>query len=311
MAETTATSQPNITRVPSTIVKISNNKTNLQIIVVKIEVDEVLKRPYVRLTIGQQVYQTSYGKNNKSVWNEGFEFKVTHHERLFGVCQVDLYDTHWLFPDQHIGRAEIRLMALETFPSAFTSYFELWERKFSGIEVNLPGLKPKIIGAVQLSISHDDNLMGHQIPRSRTMPQTDTSGHIIRDIMADDDTVKHIFIDNLKNELENVNCKSTLTRQESHSSTTDQSSASIFGSRYSDSSLIEEKKPSILGKIGNWTLSFETKHALKSISRIATAFGQGFEISSVDSLAGAAILGEFHSRLGTYDMTFLFPLNNV
>lgn len=44
---------------------------------------------------------------------------------------MDLYDNYTIYPDKHVGRAEIRLNTLETMPETFTSYYEFWDKKLS------------------------------------------------------------------------------------------------------------------------------------------------------------------------------------
>jgi hypothetical protein len=56
---------------------------------------------------------------------------VTFHAQLFGTIQLDLYDSYTIYPDKHVGRAEIRLSMLESMPETFTSYYEIWDKKLS------------------------------------------------------------------------------------------------------------------------------------------------------------------------------------
>ncbi|RKP33494.1 hypothetical protein BJ085DRAFT_38981 [Dimargaris cristalligena] len=79
-----------------------------------------VKRPYLILTLGDQVFQTSVSDRATGEWNEGFEFLITYHTQLFGTCQLDLWDSVTLLPDRHIGRAEIKLALLDGLPADFT-----------------------------------------------------------------------------------------------------------------------------------------------------------------------------------------------
>jgi hypothetical protein len=90
-----------------------------------------------RLFVGQR-YRTSISDDPEGRWNEGFEFDVTFHDQLFGICQVnyidtfkmilrpipfqlDLYASRILQPDLHLGRAEIILPHLPNMPDQFTT----------------------------------------------------------------------------------------------------------------------------------------------------------------------------------------------
>ncbi|KAJ1929922.1 hypothetical protein IWQ60_000726 [Tieghemiomyces parasiticus] len=116
-----------------------------------------VKRPYIILTLGDQLYQTSVASTPTGDWNEGFEFLVTYHTQLFGTCQLDLWDSVTLLPDRHIGRSEIKLQLLEGLPADFTSYYEIWDRKQSAgtvSEVKKREIMSKNIGALQVRVCY-------------------------------------------------------------------------------------------------------------------------------------------------------------
>ncbi|KAI8646615.1 hypothetical protein BD408DRAFT_428613 [Parasitella parasitica] len=116
-----------------------------------------VKRPYVIITLGDQVYQTSVSEFREGRWNERFEFTVTFHAQLFGTIQLDLYDNYTIYPDKHIGRAEIRLSTLESMPETFTSYYEIWDKKLStGASSSIGRERAAVnnVGALQATISY-------------------------------------------------------------------------------------------------------------------------------------------------------------
>ncbi|KAL0091788.1 hypothetical protein J3Q64DRAFT_1819449 [Phycomyces blakesleeanus] len=116
-----------------------------------------VKRPYVIITIGDQIHQTSISDYPQGQWNEGFEFLVSYHAQLFDTIQLDLYDSYMLLPDRHVGRAEIRLRKLEGMPEEFTSYYEIWEKKLSKGASSLASQKKTTesnVGAIQVRISY-------------------------------------------------------------------------------------------------------------------------------------------------------------
>jgi len=115
-----------------------------------------IKKPYVVVTVGDVVYQTSTSEIPEGKWNEGFEFHITFHAQLFDTIQLDLYDESYiLLPDRHMGRAEIRLKHLEGMPHVFTNYYEIWDKKQASSNVSVVGQKRNLasnIGAIQCRI---------------------------------------------------------------------------------------------------------------------------------------------------------------
>lgn len=90
-------------------------------------------------------------------WNECFEFTVTFHAQLFGTIQLDLYDNYTIYPDKHVGRAEIRLSTLESMPETFMSYYEIWDKKLStGASSSIGRERAAVnnVGALQAKISY-------------------------------------------------------------------------------------------------------------------------------------------------------------
>ncbi|KAI9029027.1 hypothetical protein CLU79DRAFT_524787 [Phycomyces nitens] len=116
-----------------------------------------VKRPYVIITMGDQIHQTSISEYPQGQWNEGFEFMVSYHAQLFDTVQLDIYDSYMLLPDRHLGRAEIRLRKLQGMPEEFTSYYEIWEKKLSKGASSLTSQKKTTesnVGAIQARICY-------------------------------------------------------------------------------------------------------------------------------------------------------------
>ncbi|KAL7325481.1 hypothetical protein PS15p_207952 [Mucor circinelloides] len=102
-------------------------------------------------------YQTSVSEFKEGRWNECFEFTVTFHAQLFGTIQLDLYDNYTIYPDKHVGRAEIRLSTLESMPETFMSYYEIWDKKLStGASSSIGRERAAVnnVGALQAKISY-------------------------------------------------------------------------------------------------------------------------------------------------------------
>jgi hypothetical protein len=55
--------------------------------VLKMDANQPLRYPYIKLALGDQGYQTSVS-GDECEWNEGFEFSVTYHDLLFGSVQA-------------------------------------------------------------------------------------------------------------------------------------------------------------------------------------------------------------------------------
>lgn len=135
----------------------------------------------------EQQQQTSISQFREGCWNENFEFVITFHAQLFGTIQLDLYDNYTIYPDKHIGRAEIRISSLENMPETFTSYYEIWDKMLStGASSSIGREKAAVnnVGALQAEISYhylkpsDDIDHGHnlgEIKEKRAAPPGSTS----------------------------------------------------------------------------------------------------------------------------------------
>ncbi|KAI8372887.1 uncharacterized protein BYT42DRAFT_49753 [Radiomyces spectabilis] len=116
-----------------------------------------VKRPYVIVTMGDQIHQSSISEYSQGNWNECFEFYVSFHAQIFDTIQLDLYDSYMLLPDRHIGRAEIRLRQLEGMPETFTSYYEIWDKRLSTGATSSVSRKKTMaanMGALEATISY-------------------------------------------------------------------------------------------------------------------------------------------------------------
>ncbi|KAL7312374.1 hypothetical protein PS15m_008138 [Mucor circinelloides] len=134
---------------------LSTGKLRIQILSCFLNVK--VKRPYVVITLGDEKYQTSVSEFKEGRWNECFEFTVTFHAQLFGTIQLDLYDNYTIYPDKHVGRAEIRLSTLESMPETFMSYYEIWDKKLStGASSSIGRERAAVnnVGALQAKISY-------------------------------------------------------------------------------------------------------------------------------------------------------------
>ncbi|KAJ1654694.1 hypothetical protein IWQ61_005421 [Dispira simplex] len=129
----------------------------LHVHVLRLLVNVPVKRPYLVLTLGEQIFQSSVSNQTTGEWNEGFAFFVTYHTQLFGTCQIDVWDSVTILPDRHIGRTEIKLALLNGLPPDFTSYYEIWDRKLSSSAVSDVKKREMLstnVGAIQVRICY-------------------------------------------------------------------------------------------------------------------------------------------------------------
>ncbi|KAG2176612.1 hypothetical protein INT44_007276 [Umbelopsis vinacea] len=78
---------------------------------------------------------------------------------------------------------------------------------------------------------------------------------------------------------------------------TSNSSKSSLNDTSNESTMDEESNSSMLETIGTWATSKETGAVLKTISKLLSAFGQGFELSNYQIVTGFAVLEKFYSDL--------------
>ncbi|KAJ1952654.1 hypothetical protein IWQ62_006174, partial [Dispira parvispora] len=129
----------------------------LHVHVLRLLVNVPVRRPYLVLTLGEQIFQSSVSNQATGEWNEGFAFFVTYHTQLFGTCQIDVWDSVTFLPDRHIGRTEIKLALLNGLPPDFTSYYEVWDRKLSSSAVSDVKKREMLstnVGAIQVRICY-------------------------------------------------------------------------------------------------------------------------------------------------------------
>ncbi|ORX97624.1 alpha/beta-hydrolase, partial [Basidiobolus meristosporus CBS 931.73] len=235
-----------------------------------------------------QIFQTSVSDEPEGYWNEGFEFVVTYHEQLFGICQLDLYESNLLFPDKHVGRAEIPLSQLEGMPECFHSYFELWDKRFSPSNItslNAWNTDSVNRGAIQVRINY-------RFQGIEESPETNMKAEN-EELEAN---IQKIFRSRLESALE----------QEYHGFRKieeDGSRRSVLDKEEYLFSLDgpDEEKPgqpaSFLSSLSKYIISDETLQVLRGISKLSAAFGQGLVASNVEILAGLLILEKFYGTV--------------
>ncbi|KAK3811694.1 MAG: hypothetical protein JOS17DRAFT_762833 [Linnemannia elongata] len=263
----------------------------LQINVKKIDLNQVLQRPYVILTLGDQSYQTSTSEREHGDWNEGFEFRVTYHAQLFDSLQLDLYDRSILLRDRHVGRAEIKLSHLEGLPESFTSFYEIWDRmKSASTMSNLAGKKTlsSNIGAIQLRVHYR-----YQKPPQDENPEPPMSivpaPRISNELEVDSDFLAQLS-EAMMDEASDTRFQKYEDPENKESGTKQQSELK-FATVDDDETVVQYP---ILDMVGSWTIAPETQKVVKAVIRIASAFGQGFELTNAQILTGVVVLERYY-----------------
>ncbi|KAF9998204.1 hypothetical protein BGZ80_002831, partial [Entomortierella chlamydospora] len=263
----------------------------LQINVKRIELNEILQRPYVILSLGDQIYQTSTSEQQNGDWNEGFEFRVTYHAQLFDSLQLDLYDRSILLRDRHVGRAEIKLSHLEGLPESFTSFYEIWDRtKSVSTMSNLAGKKTlsSNIGAIQLRIHYK-----YQKPPRPEENGTPSDPIIpaprISSELEDDSN----FLAQLSEAMQD---EASDTRFQKYEDPYNKENNALqkelkFATVDDDETVIQYP---ILDMVGSWTIAPETQKVVKAVIRLASAFGQGFELTNAQILTAIVVLERYY-----------------
>ncbi|KAG0207710.1 hypothetical protein BGX28_001107 [Mortierella sp. GBA30] len=264
----------------------------LQINVKRIELNQVLQRPYVILTLGDQTYQTSTSEREHGDWNEGFEFRVTYHAQLFDSLQLDLYDRSILLRDRHVGRAEIKVSHLEGLPESFTSFYEIWDRtKSVSTMSSLAGKKTlsSNIGAIQLRIHYryqkpprpeDENMESTVpiVPATRISSELEADANFLAqlsDAMKDEDS------DTRFQKYEDPENKESSSKQ----------TELKFATVQDDDTVVQYP---ILDMVGSWTIAPETQKVVKAVIRMVSAFGQGFELTNAQILTAVVVLERYY-----------------
>ncbi|KAI8070499.1 hypothetical protein BC940DRAFT_366067 [Gongronella butleri] len=182
-------------KAPSVIVR-SRHIEKLQIYINTCHLDVKVTRPYVVISMGDQVFQTSISEFMDGRWHEGFELTVTYHAQLFDTVQLDVYDSYMLLPDRHVGRAEIRLNQLAGMPDMFSNYYEIWDKKLTSgasshatrktsTKANVGALHAKIIYRFQQPSDNDDEEDAQKMPGSN-------NGSNINDVTKDQRFMRHL-----------------------------------------------------------------------------------------------------------------------
>ncbi|KAG0037635.1 hypothetical protein BGZ82_002129 [Podila clonocystis] len=265
---------------------------HLQINVKRIDLNEILQRPYVILTLGDQSYQTSISEREHGDWNEGFEFRVTYHAQLFDSLQLDLYDRSILLRDRHVGRAEIKLSHLEGLPESFTSFYEIWDRtKSASTMSNLAGKKTlsSNIGAIQLRVHY----RYQKPPQLEDVAPEETISIVpaprISSELEDDSN----FLAQLSEAMMDEASDTRFQKYEDPDNKESQSQNQLKFAKVDDDDDTVVQYP-ILDMVGSWTIAPETQKVVKAVIRMASAFGQGFELTNAQILTAVVVLERYY-----------------
>ncbi|KAG0088581.1 hypothetical protein BGZ93_010330 [Podila epicladia] len=278
----------------------------LQINIKRIDLNEVLQKPYVILTLGDQSYRTSTSEREHGDWNEGFEFRVTYHAQLFDSLQLDLYDCNILW-DRHVGRAEIKLSHLEGLPESFTSFYEIWDRtKSASTMSNLAGKKTlsSNIGAIQLRVHY--RYQKPPQPEDTALEETISivPAPRISSELEDDSN----FLAQLSEAMMDEASDTRFQKYEDPDNKESQSQNQLKFAKVDDDDTVVQYP--ILDMVGPWTIAPETQKVVKAVIRLAAAFGQGFELTNAQILTAVVVLERYY-RDGYAGINFVGKGNGI
>ncbi|KAI9597820.1 hypothetical protein BDF19DRAFT_434538 [Syncephalis fuscata] len=286
----------------------------LQVVILQVMLNVPATKLYVRLSLGDQIYQTSVSEQETGRWHEGFEFDVSFHNQLFGVCQLDLYDMRYLLPDRHLGRAEISLAHLRSMPDQFTTFYEFWDRRHTVANLGQAALTRTLssnLGAVQVRI-------GHRFTQPTNRYSIGADFHILS---ASPSMYAHLdqrFQRRLRAAVSKAAEREFIkNEQESGDDTPADGDQASFQSLSDDDSLNNELEEqnlvdfsgimsrgesrisnrSIMESLSNLLVTEETRQVLKAIMRLYMIFGQGLEVGHVELMAGSSILRSYFAQV--------------
>ncbi|KAG2208661.1 hypothetical protein INT47_007759 [Mucor saturninus] len=292
-----------------------------------------VQRPYVIITLGEQRHQTSISESRQ--WNESFEFTVTFHAQLFGTIQLDLYDSYTIYPDKHVGRAEIRLRTLELMPETFDSYYEIWDKKLStGASSSIGRERAAVnnMGALQARISYryktsslnDPQQDLGKIARTRTTTIPEGATDLLSQEQLDAEFKRHLqfqrerkksekrfkkyeenqgldYPDDSGEEEDLTGSLITLSRRRAdlvnygHVSSDDEDEFGEMVAAPLSPQTQESKK--ISEPTSSWSGVSDTSQVIKTIAKLLATFNQGFELTNVQVLTGFSVLEKFYTDL--------------
>ncbi|PVV04353.1 hypothetical protein BB560_001149 [Smittium megazygosporum] len=96
----------------------------IQVFVKELWTNFYVPKAYVIVSFLDQVFQTSTSTDLKHFWYEGFEFKISYHQQLFGKIRFSIYESNFLFPDKLLGSFEISIRSLENQPEIFSANYD-------------------------------------------------------------------------------------------------------------------------------------------------------------------------------------------
>ena len=291
-----------------------------------------IRAPFVKLTFNDTSFQTSISKMENGEWNETFPFAVSFHFQLFGVLQVDLYESRVLLPALHIGRCELKLSRVFGIPDGFFSWFELWEKEQSDGNTTAIGrrsLTSRNVGAIKLGLQHTftasldpryfpsfvesesgsvselsrassshSSLQNVLMGSASHLPLTSLTAETVTPALP----VKELGDDiEIADDYEKTPITSSATHEEQLKQEEDNIKVSSQYFYHEEEEELEEegRTAGFLDRLGDLVLSKETSTVLKAIRKITAAYGQGLEMSNASLLGGVLSLEKFYINHGT------------
>ncbi|KAI8098270.1 uncharacterized protein B0P05DRAFT_521149 [Gilbertella persicaria] len=294
-----------------------------------------VKKAYVVITLGDQRHQTSISEARHGQWQESFDFIVSFHAQLFGTIQMDLYESFAIYPDKHIGRAEIRLNTLVNMPETFSSYYEIWDKKLSTGASSSIGRERAAVnnrGALHVEISYsylrpsDIIDQGKDLEEIMPTPKSSLTNLLIEELSEAE------FKRHLQFQRERRKTGADISFKQYEESNSDQSDAfeddsdddfdsvvrplkmnksrSILRNIDDDEEfgeMVAAPQPNTVKRTSSWFSSSkkqedkkdwtDTSQVIKAIGKLLAIFGQGFELTNMQVLTGFTVLDKFYTDM--------------
>ncbi|KAI9141954.1 hypothetical protein BKA69DRAFT_1124415 [Paraphysoderma sedebokerense] len=298
----------------------------MRVKIIQLDLHKPVKNPYVRIRIGDQIFNTSVADGSTGNWQESFDFFINYHLQMFGMIQLDVYSANVFVPDEHLGRAELRLSYLEKMPDQFTSWLELFNRLQTTTLTPVSDLTKDVIntGAIQIKtyykyqqienvVENRDHLV-MEPPEDAGDPQEQIYVQTDEKLVETDIKEDIVDVNNRSGklsswrswfgfgkpsevEIEDPFKSSSLSTPPPQSTDSSQSAQNqvTFNDSPPSSSLDIFSLDSVLS---SFVMSAATRQTLKSLLQIVAAFSQGIDsVSNMEWIVGIMLLEKYYRNV--------------
>lgn len=209
-----------------------------------------------------------------------------------------MFDSNRVFPDTHIGRAELRLSHLEGMPDKFTCWFELWNKRLTVSNTSDSKgrtLLSENIGAIQLELLYVKQSVEAvckdpmkfikeseaQVTEKIEKEVSEVSTQELEDRIAESTPTGEIV-----DKVQSMDEEARLRRIDSYNS---EMPEEVF--QEEDSQIT-----SFFFKLYGFIIPDTAMPVMRTVHRIMMAFGQGLEISSSNMAIGILLIELYYRQ---------------